>query len=350
MKLGKILAAALSGLVAAMTFSASVSAYLEIPSDKASLLSANAESWSMMISSSYDINYSELNAVQAYFTLTDLAQYEADKAAGFYSDGETEFTDFAGNIAFGSSAEWLAFGFSSLDDTAGGGSDATLTHLGDGSYVITGYLTSAQAAAISGRCSVTFAAWGNVSPDYVLRLDSISLISTSGAAMLTYNGGGYATVEPPAVTTVVTEAPVEETTTTTTTTAATTTTTTTTTTEATTTTTEATTTTTEETTTTAVPEETTEEAAEETEETEATTAETTATTTTTTTTTAAETTIAETTTAAATTTAAVQQAVASDSDEFASRNSSLMIFAIAAGVIILAVIVAFIIIALKKKK
>ncbi len=349
MKLGKLLAAALSGLVAAMTLSASVSAYLEIPADKTSLLSANAESWSMMISSSYDINYSELNAVQAYFTLTDPAQYEADKAAGFYSDGETEFTDFAGNIAFGSSAEWLPFGFSSLDDAAGGGSDATLTHLGGGSYVITGYLTSTQAATISGRCSVTFAAWGNVSPDYVLRLDSISLISTSGTVMLTYNGGGYATVEPPVVTTTVTEAPVEETTTTTTTTAATTTTTTTTTTEATTTTTEATTTTTEETTTTAVPEETTEEVAEETEETEATTAETT-TTTTTTTTTAAETTITETTTAAATTTAAVQQAVASDSDEFASRNSSLMIFAIAAGVIILAVIIAFIIIALKKKK
>ena len=41
MKLGKILAAALSGLVAAMTLSSSVSAYLEIPSDKASLLSAN---------------------------------------------------------------------------------------------------------------------------------------------------------------------------------------------------------------------------------------------------------------------------------------------------------------------
>jgi len=348
MKLGKLLAAALSGLVAAMTLATSVSAYLEVPADKASLLSANAESWNMMVSSSYDINYDELNAVQAYVTLTNPEQYEADKAAGFYSDGETEFTDFAGNIAFGSTAEYLAFGFSTLADAAGGGSDATVSSLGGGVYVITGYLTAAQAETIMGRCSVVFAAWGNVSPDYVLRLDSISLIDTSGTAMLTYNGSGYPTIEPPAVTTTVTEAPVEETTTTTTTTAATTTTTTTTTTEATTTT---TTTTTEATTTT--PEETTtvaEETEEASEEAETTTTAATTTTTTTTTTTAAETTISETTTAAVATTAAVEQAVASESDDFASRNSSLLIFAIVAGVIIIAVIVAFVIIALKKKK
>lgn len=349
MKLGKLLAAALSGLVAAMTLATSVSAYLEVPADKASLLSANAESWNMMVSSSYDINYDELNAIQAYVTLTNPEQYEADKAAGFYSDGETEFTDFAGNIAFGSTAEYLAFGFSTLADAAGGGSDATVSSLGGGVYVITGYLTAAQAETIMGRCSVVFAAWGNVSPDYVLRLDSISLIDTSGTAMLTYNGSGYPTVEPPVVTTTVTEAPVEETTTTTTTTVATTTTTTTTTTEATTTTT--TTTTTEATTTT--PEETTtvaEETEEASEEAETTTTAATTTTTTTTTTTAAETTISETTTAAVATTAAVEQAVASESDDFASRNSSLLIFAIVAGVIILAVIVAFVIIALKKKK
>lgn len=348
MKLGKLLAAALSGLVAAMTLATSVSAYLEVPADKASLLSANAESWNMMVSSSYDINYDELNAVQAYVTLTNPEQYEADKAAGFYSDGETAFTDFAGNIAFGSTAEYLAFGFSTLADAAGGGSNATVSSLGGGVYVITGYLTAAQAEAIMGRCSVVFAAWGNVSPDYVLRLDSISLIDTSGSAMLTYNGSGYPTIEPPVVTTTVTEAPVEETTTTTTTTAATTTTTTTTTTEATTTT---TTTTTEATTTT--PEETTtvaEETEEASEEAETTTTAATTTTTTTTTTTAAETTISETTTAAVATTAAVEQAVASESDDFASRNSSLLIFAIVAGVIILAVIVAFVIIALKKKK
>ncbi len=346
MKLGKILTVALSVVFAAVSLASPVSAYLEVPSEKASLLSANSESWNMMISSSYDIDYSRLNAVQAYFTLTNPAQYEADKAAGFYSDGVTAFAEFAGNLAFGSSAEYIAFGFSSLEDAAGGGSDATLTSLGGGSFVITGYLSASQVAAIAGRCTVVFASWGNVSPDYVLRLDSISLIDSSGNAMLTYNGSGYPTVEPPVVTTAATEAPVEETTTTTTTTAATTTTTTTTTTEATTTTTttEATTTTTEETTT--VTEET--EASEETEVT-TTTAATTTTTTTTTTTAAETTTIEETTTAApATTTAAVQQAVASDN--FASRNSSLMIFAAVAGVIILAVIVAFILIAIKKKK
>lgn len=348
MKLGKLLAAALSGVIASVSLATSVSAYLEVPSDKASLLSANSESWNMMISSSYDIDYSELAAVQAYFTLTNPTQYEADKASGFYSDGETAFTEFAGNLAFGSSAEYIAFGFSSLEDAAGGGSDASLTSLGGGSYVITGYLSASQVAAITGRCTVVFASWGNVSPDYVLRLDSISLIDASGSAMLTYNGSGYATVEPPTVTTAATEAPVEETTTTTTTTAATTTTTTTTTTEATTTTTtttEATTTTPEETTTVA---EETEEATEETEAT-TTTAATTTTTTTAEETTIAETTAAETTTAAlATTTAAVEQAVASDN--FASRNSSLMIFAIVAVVIIIAVIIAFVLIAVKKKK
>ena len=348
MKLRKFIAASISALIAAASLTVSASAYLEVPADKVSLLTANSESWSMMVSSSYDIDYSKLNAVQATFTLTNPEQYEADKAAGFYSDGETEFLDFSGNIAFGSSAEWIAFGFDSLADNAGGGSNATVTSLGGGEYVMTGYLSASQAAAITGRCSVTFAAWGNVSPDYVLRLNSFSLIDTSGATVLTYNGGGYATLEPPAVTTAVTEAPVEETTTTTTTTVATTTTTTTTTTEATTTTTttEATTTTPEETTT--VPEET----EETTEETEATTT-TAETTTTTTTTTAAETeaeitTAAATTTAAIATTAAVEQAVASDN--FASRNSSLMIFAIIAGVIIVAVIVAFVLIALKKKK
>ena len=350
MKLRKFIAASISALITAASLTVSVSAYLEVPADKVSLLTANSESWSMMVSSSYDIDYSMLNAIQASFTLTNPEQYEADKAAGFYSDGETAFTDFAGNIAFGSSAEWISFGFDTLADNAGGGSNATVTSLGGGEYVMTGYLSASQAAAITGRCSVTFAAWGNVSPDYVLRLNSFSLIDTSGATVLTYNGGGYATLEPPTVTTAVTEAPVEETTTTTTTTVATTTTTTTTTTEATTTT---TTTTTEATTTT--PEETTtvpEETEETTEETEATTT-TAETTTTTTTTTAAETeaeitTAAATTTAAIATTAAVEQAVASDN--FASRNSSLMIFAIIAGVIIVAVIVAFVLIALKKKK
>ncbi len=341
MKLSKLIAASLSGIIAAASLAFSASAYLDVPSDKSSLLTSNSESWSMMISSSYDINYSQVNAVQATLTLTDPEQYAADKESTFYSDGETAFTDFSGNIAFGSSAEWLAFGFDSLDDSTGGGTNASVTSLGNGKYAITGYLSASQAAAITGRCSVTFAAWGNVSPDYVLRVDSISVIGTDGSAVLTYNGSGYATVEPPAVTTTVTEAPVEETTTTTTTTTATTTTTTTTTTEATTT----TTTTTEETTTT--PEETTVEEAEET----TTVAETTTTTTTTTTTaaeTTAETTIAATTTGApATTTAAVEQAVASDN--FASRNSQLIIFAIIAGVIIVAVIVAFILIALKKK-
>ncbi len=342
MKLRKFIAASLSALIAAASFSVCSSAYLEVPSDKVSLLTANSESWSMMISSSYNIDYSKINAVQATLTLTNPEQYEADKASGFYSDGETAFIDFSGNIAFGSSAEWLAFGFDTLEETAGGGSDASIASLGGGKYKMTGYLSASQAAAITGRCSVTFAAWGNVSPDYVIRLDSFSVIDTSGNTILAYDGGGYTTVEPSAVTTTVTEAPVEETTTTTTTVAETTTTTTTTTTEATTT--EATTT--EETTT--VPEES------ETEESEEETTTAAETTTTTTTTAAEETTIAETTaaeetaTAAPVTTAAVQQAEISDN--FASRNSSLLIFAIAAGVIILAVIVAFVIIALKKKK
>ena len=336
MKFGKLLAGIISGVIAATSMAVSASAYLTVPASPASLLTTNSQSWSKMINSSYAIDYSQLAQIQATLTLSDPAAYEAEKASGFFSDGETAFTDFAGNIAFGSTTEWIAFNYDSLADTAGGDGLASVTSLGSGSYIITAPISSTQAANISGRCSVTFAEWGNTSDKYILTIDSFSLVDTNGTVMLQYDGAGNALIEPAvAETTTATEAPVE-TTTTTTTTEATTTTTTTTTTEA--------TTTTEETTT--VPEETAEEASEE----ETTAAETT--TTTTTTTTAAETTIAEETTTAApaTTTAAVQQAVASDSDDFASRNSQLMIFAIAAVVIIVAVIVAFVLISLKKKK
>ena len=339
MKLNKVIAAALSGAVAAAALTTTASAYITVPSDAASLLTVNSQSWSKMISSSYDIDYSKLGQIQAVITLTDPAQYEADKASGFYSDGVTTFVEFSGNIAFGSSAEWIAYGFDSLADITGDSDTATITGLGDGSYILTASIPAESAAAVTGRCSVTFAEWGNTSPDYSLTLNSFSLIGTDGTTILTYNGSGNATVEPAAVeTTAATEAPVETTAETTTTT------------EATTTTAEETTTTTEETTT--VPEETSEETEEAAEETTTTT--TTAATTTTTkaaTTTEAETTIAETTTAApVATTAAVQQAVASDSDNFASRNSSLMIFAIVAGVVILAAIIGFILISVKKKK
>ena len=343
MKLNKLCAGILSGVIAAASLTAPASAYVTVPASPASLLTTNSQSWSKMISSAYDIDYSQLRQIQAVITLTDPAAYEAEKASGFYADGVTAFVEFSGNIAFGSTSEWLAYGFDSLTDVTGDSDTATLTGLGNGSYVLTADIPSASASAISGRCSVTFAEWGNTSSAYELTLNSFSLIAADGSTMLTYDGSGNATVEPAiAETTTATEAPVETTTTTEATTVATTTTTTTTTTEATTTTTEAVT---EETTT--VPEETAEET---TEETTTTTEAVTTTTTTEAETTAAETTAAETTTAAPATTKAVEQAVASSSDNFASRNSQLMIFAIVAIAVIVVVIIGFVIIAIKKKK
>lgn len=329
MKLNKFLAGFISGAVAATAMATSASAYITVPASPSALLTVNNQSWSKMISSSYDINYSELSQLQVSVTLTDPDAYEAEKASGFFSDGETAFVDFAGNIAFGSTTEWLAFNFDTLAETSGGSGLAAISDSGGGNYIMSAPITSAQAENISGRCSVTFAEWGNTSDKYELTLNSFSLIDTNGEVVLQYDNAGNAVIEPAvAETTTATEAPVE--TTTTTTTAETTTTTTTTTTEATT---------------------TAEETTVVLEEVEETTAETTTTTTTTAAETTAETTIAETTTtAAATTTAAVAQAQPSQSDSFASRNNQLLIFAIAAVVIIVAVIVAFVLISLKKKR
>ena len=170
MKLNKILAGIISGVIAAASMATSASAYLSVPASPASLLTTNNQSWSKMINSSYDIDYSELAQIQAAFTLTDPAAYEAEKASGFYADGETAFGDFAGNLAFGSSAEWIAFNFSGIADTAGDASNASVTSLGGGSYIMTGNITSAQANAVMGRCSVTFAEWGNTSDKYELTL------------------------------------------------------------------------------------------------------------------------------------------------------------------------------------
>ena len=358
MKLNKIGAAALTAVFAAAALTSTASAYIAIPAEKASLLDASSTNWGMAISSSYDIDYTSVYQIQVVAKVTNEEQYLADKAAGFYSDGETAFSDFAGQIAFGGS-EWLSFGFTGLDEKSGDSANAGITPMGDATYLFYADFGSDGINNTAARSAVNFGEWGNSSPDYQLQVLSYTLIDTDGTAILAYDGSGNVTVTPPTIVTTVETTTAPEETTTTTTTAETTTTTTTTTAETTTTTAE-TTTTTEETTTT--PEETTttteettlaetgDEAAEETEAEETTT--TAATTTTSQTTTAEITTSEETTTTTAATTAAnVEQAVGSTgSVDFSQRNSQLMVFLIIAGVVILAAIVGFIIIAVKRKR
>ncbi len=347
MKLNKIGAAVVTGVFAAAALTSTASAYIAIPANKVSLLDVNTGNWGMAISSSYDIEYTDVCQIQVVAKVTDEEQYLADKESGFYSDGETAFSDFTGQIAFGGS-EWLSFGFTGLDEKVGDSANASVTPMGDATYLFTADFGIGGIKNTAARSAVNFGEWGNYSPDYSLQVLSYTLYDIDGNAILAYDGSGNVTVTPPLIeTTAATTTAAPETTTT----EATTTTVATTTTEATTTTTEATTTTTEETTT-AAPEteaETSEEAAE-TEETTTTAATTTTTATTTTEATTSEET-AETTTAAATTTAAIEQAVGSTSTaDFSARNSQLMVFAIVAGVIIVAVIVAFVIIGIKRNK
>lgn len=343
MKLNKIGAALLTAFFAATALTSTASAYLDIPSDKVSLLDSSSQNWSMAISSSFDMDYKSVSHIEVIAKLTDEEQYLADKESGFYSDGETEFVDFAGQIGFGGS-EWLSFGFTGLEAATGDSANATVTPLGDSKFSFVADFGINGINNTAARSAVNFGEWGCSSPDYSLKILSYTIYDIDGNALLAYDGSGNVTVTPPLIetTAATTTAAPETTTEATTTTVATTTTT-----EATTTTTEATTTTTEETTTAETEAETSEDAAE--------TEETTTTTTTAATTTTAEITTSEETTAAtttaATTTAAVEQAVGGQSSaDFSARNSQLMIFAIAAGVIILAAIVGFIIIAVKKKR
>lgn len=342
MKLNKIIAGGFSAAIASAVLATSASAYIAVPSDKVSLLNTSNKSWGMTINSSYDIDYSEVSSIQVLVQLSDESAYLADKEAGYYSDGETAFTDFQGQLAFGGS-EWLSFGFTGLTDAAGDSANSAVSALGDGLFSFTANFGADGINNTAKRCAVQFDEWGNTSTDYELEVLSISFYTAEGDCVLSYDEKGQAVIEPAiAETTTAAETTVAETTT-----------------EATTTTTEATTTTTEATTTaeetTVAPETETETSAEDTsaeeteasEETEETTTTTTAAVTTTEATTSEET---ETTTAAATT-ANVQQAVGNaSSTDFTARNNQLMIIAIAAAAVILIAIIGFIVVAARKRK
>ena len=113
MKLNKILAGIISGVIAAASMATSASAYLSVPASPASLLTTNNQSWSKMINSSYDIDYSELAQIQAAFTLTDPAAYETEKAV---SDKKKILLDSDSSLAqVSNAAEVLGYELSDSD-------------------------------------------------------------------------------------------------------------------------------------------------------------------------------------------------------------------------------------------
>ena len=113
MRLKKIMAAA-SAIAASFAFATAASAYLAVPEEKADLLCATADNWKLTIRSSYEVDYSGVETMRAVLEVTDPEAYAADKGNGFYSDGETDFTDFTGAISFGG-AEWLKVDFTGLE-------------------------------------------------------------------------------------------------------------------------------------------------------------------------------------------------------------------------------------------
>lgn len=373
MKMRRIISAAASAAIAAAAFTTASSAYINAPSMPNSSVVATNQNWKLVINGSYNVDYTQVGAIQVTAKVSNYDAYTRDLAAGVYGSTETAFMDFQGFIALGAN-DWFQYGFSTLANVAGdNSSEATVAAGSDGTVVFSADLLGKnitnEAAAWT---AISIGEWGNTSSEYGLSVVSASLFDKSGNLIISFDGNGSCTADNVAAqteaettvpettpeTTTTTTVP-ETTTTTTTTTAAETTTTTTTTVETTTTTTTATeaetTTTTEEVTTV---EETTAEDTE-TEETTTETAETEETTTTAAeteeTTTAAAETEEATTTAAETaetagTTAAVQAAQPASHASSASQNSSLMIVLIVAGVVILGAIVGIIIVLAKRRK
>lgn len=359
MKMKKIISSAVSAAVAAAAFTMASGAYVSVPVSGNSGLVATNQNWKLVISGSYNVDYTQVGSLQFVTKVSDMKAYESDAASGFYGDTEKTFTEFTGFIALGAN-EWFQYEYSGIGGAAGdNGSAASVTASGDGTVVFSADLLGKNITnEAKDWTAISFGEWGNSSPDYNISIVSASLFDKSGNLIISFDGSGNCIASAPAETeteTTVPETTPETTTTaaapeTTTTTTAADTTTTTTTTEATTVTTtaEAGTTTSEETTT----EETSEEIEETTEEVE----EAAATEAAVTTTVTAETTEDETTTAAAETTEEAAQAtvspaaVAAQPGGMTSKSDSLMIVLIAAGVVIVGVIIGFIIVAARRKK
>lgn len=299
MRLKKIMAAA-SAIAASLAFSTAASAYLTVPPEQTDLLSAVTDSWRLSISSSYEVDYTKLETIRAVVEVTDGEAYQTDKENGFYSDGETAFMDFTGALAF-NGTEWLQFNITGLSDTDAGTETAEVRALGDGKYLLTGYLPEGTEPSPL-LSTISLLEWGNRSPDYSLRILSFGLYADGLEPIIVFGADGNQ-IDPPEIVipgdsaeeSEETAAPEEQP---------------------------------EETTTTKAetqPEET--DAPEETTES------------------AEETAPAE---PAQTQSAPPAQAI--DSDGFASRDSSLMIVMIAAGVFVVGAIIGIIIVSMKKQK
>lgn len=306
MRLKKI-GAALSALTAAALFTTAASAYLEVPPEQTDFLSGVTDSWRLSISSSYEVDYTKLETIRAVVEVTDEEAYQTDKKNGFYSDGETAFTDFTGALAF-NGTEWLQFNMTGLSDTDAGTEIAEVRALGDGKYLLTGYLPEGTEPSPL-LSTISLLEWGNRSSDYSLRILSFGLY-TDGLEPIIVFGADGEQIDPPEI--VIPDASEEEP---------------------------------EET---AEPEETTEPEEEQPEET---------------TTTQAETQPAETEAPAETTesgeetapaetvqTQSAPTAQAINSESFASRDSSLMIVLIAAGVLVVGAVIGIIVVSMNKRK
>lgn len=195
MKLKKI-GAVLSALTAAAFFTTAASAYLAVPPEQTDFLSAVIDSWRLSISSGYEVDYTKLETIRAVVEVTDGEAYQTDKKNGFYSDGETAFTDFTGALAF-NGTEWLQFNMTGLSDTDAGTETAEVRALGDGKYLLTGYLPEGTEPSPL-LSTISLLEWGNRSPDYSLRILSFGLYTDGLEPIIVFGEDGNQ-IDPPEI-------------------------------------------------------------------------------------------------------------------------------------------------------
>lgn len=195
MRLKKIMAAA-SAIAASLAFATAASAYLAVPPEQTDLLSAVTDSWRLSISSSYEVDYTKLETIRAVVEVTDGEAYQTDKENGFYSDGETAFTDFTGALAF-NGTEWIQFNVTGLSDTDAGSETAEVRALGDGKYLLTGYLPEGTEPSPL-LSTISLLEWGNRSPDYSLRILSFGLYADGLEPIIVFGADGNQ-IEPPEI-------------------------------------------------------------------------------------------------------------------------------------------------------
>ncbi len=187
-------AAFLSAAAACAVCSTVASAYLETPEGTNEFLAATADSWKLTISSSYGVDYEAIQSMSVVVEVTDETAYLADKESGFYSDGETAFTDFTGAVSFGGN-EWLQFNYETLEAAEPGNELAEIKPLGNGQYMLTAYF--ADGVNPSPMLNVvSLSEWGNRSPDYKLRICSFTLYGADSAPLISFAADGSETEAP----------------------------------------------------------------------------------------------------------------------------------------------------------